>query len=60
MSDRAEKDTHGLPDPVPVMVLGRLAVDKHYQGRGMGGGLLKDALLRTYRYRNRWAFEPCW
>jgi len=29
------------------MVLGRLAVDKHYQGRGVGGGLLKDALLRT-------------
>jgi GNAT superfamily N-acetyltransferase len=38
---------HGLPDPVPVMVLGRLAVDKHSQGRGIGRGLLKDALLRT-------------
>lgn len=41
------KIRHGLPDPVPVMVLGRLAVDKRHQGRGMGGGLLKDALLRT-------------
>lgn len=38
---------HGLPDPVPVMVLGRLAVDIQYQHGGIGGGLLKDALLRT-------------
>lgn len=38
---------HGLPDPVPVMVLGRLAVDLQYQRSGIGGGLLKDALLRT-------------
>lgn len=40
------KIRHGLPDPVPVMVLGRLAVDKAYRGRGIGGGLLKDALQR--------------
>lgn len=38
---------HGLPDPVPVMVLGRLAVDLRHQHAGIGGGLLKDALLRT-------------
>lgn len=38
---------HGLPDPVPVMVLGRLAVDRDYQRRGIGGGLLKEALQRT-------------
>ena len=36
-----------MPDPIPVMVLGRLAVDKAYQGRGLGRGLLRDALLRT-------------
>ena len=36
-----------MPDPVPVMVLGRLAVDRAYQGRGLGEGLLRDALLRT-------------
>jgi GNAT superfamily N-acetyltransferase len=35
-----------MPDPVPVMVLGRLAVDETYQGRGMGRGLLRDAILR--------------
>ncbi len=36
-----------MPDPVPVMVLGRLAVDREYQGRGIGEGLLRDAILRT-------------
>ena len=36
-----------MPNPVPVMVLGRLAVDRAYQGRGLGVGLLRDAILRT-------------
>jgi GNAT superfamily N-acetyltransferase len=38
-----------MPDPVPVMVLGRLAVHTEWAGRGVGRGLLKDALLRTLR-----------
>lgn len=38
-----------MPDPVPVMVLGRLAVDTGWAGRGIGRGLLKDAILRTVR-----------
>lgn len=36
-----------MPDPVPVMVLGRLAVDQRWQGRRVGPGLLRDAILRT-------------
>ena len=36
-----------MPDPIPVMVIGRLAVDKAMQGKGLGRGLLKDAILRT-------------
>jgi GNAT superfamily N-acetyltransferase len=36
-----------MPDPVPVMVLGRLAVDQAFQGRGIGAGLLRDGVLRT-------------
>jgi GNAT superfamily N-acetyltransferase len=36
-----------MPDPVPVMVLGRLAIDKAYHGQGVGTGLLRDAVLRT-------------
>ncbi len=33
--------------PIPVMVLARLAVDIRHQGKKIGRGLLKDALLRT-------------
>ena len=36
-----------MPDPVPVMVIGRLAMDTGYQGRGLGRALLRDAVLRT-------------
>jgi GNAT superfamily N-acetyltransferase len=33
--------------PIPVMVLGRLAIDQNFQGRGLGVALLRDAVLRT-------------
>lgn len=36
-----------MPDPVPVVVLGRLAVDKSMQGQHLGVALLKDAVLRS-------------
>jgi GNAT superfamily N-acetyltransferase len=36
-----------MPDPIPVMVIGRLAVDSHWQGKGIGRALLRDAILRT-------------
>lgn len=36
-----------MPDPVPVMILARLAVDRTFQGRGLGASLLRDAGLRT-------------
>jgi ribosomal protein S18 acetylase RimI-like enzyme len=34
---------------VPAVLLGRLAVARHYQGQGLGGVLLADALKRTSR-----------
>jgi GNAT superfamily N-acetyltransferase len=34
------------PDMVPVSVIGRLAVDVGYAGRGLGADLLSDALRR--------------
>jgi len=37
-----------MPEPIPVMVLGRLAVDRHWQGSGPGSSLLRDALFRTF------------
>ena len=36
-----------MPDPIPVMVLGRLAVDRQVQGIKMGASLLQDAVNRT-------------
>lgn len=33
--------------PVPIMLLARLAVAKEHQGKGLGAGLLKDAMRRT-------------
>jgi len=33
--------------PVPIMLLARLAVDRRWQGQGVGKALLKDAILRT-------------
>ncbi len=41
------KMRRNAPDPVPVMVLGRLAVDQAWEGRGIGKGMLRDAILRT-------------
>ena len=36
-----------MPDPIPVMILGRLAVDLGWHGREIGRSLLRDAILRT-------------
>jgi len=36
-----------MPDPVPVMVLARLAVDRRAQGMKLGASLLQDAVHRT-------------
>jgi len=51
-------DTTSLPDtitkrlpkyPVPVALLGRLANDRHHQGRGVGTLLMADALKRVHQ-----------
>lgn len=48
--DAPERVRKGLArHPIPVMILARLAVDRREQGRGLGKGLLKNALLRTAR-----------
>ena len=36
-----------MPDPIPVIVLGRLAVDRRQQNRGLGRALLRDAIQRA-------------
>lgn len=46
--DAPERLTKGLArHPVPIMLLARLAVSTAWQGRGIGAGLLKDAMRRT-------------
>ena len=40
------------PDPIPMVVLARLAVDEGYEGRGVGVGLLKDCVLRSLHAMN--------
>lgn len=36
-----------MPEPIPVAVLGRLAIDRRHQGRGIGRALFRDAALRV-------------
>jgi len=36
-----------MSNPVPVVLLGRLAIDRAWQARGLGSDLLRDAVLRT-------------
>ena len=44
LSSRASRN---MPDPVPVILLGQLAVDSAYQGRQLGSDLLVDAARRA-------------
>jgi predicted N-acetyltransferase YhbS len=45
--DTSGRIGRGMPDPVPVILLGRLAVDVKEQGQGLGAHLLRDAITRT-------------
>jgi GNAT superfamily N-acetyltransferase len=47
LNDTPAPIRRNMPDPVPVAILGRLAVDKPYQGKGLGVALLQDAVIRT-------------
>jgi predicted N-acetyltransferase YhbS len=43
----AGKARRNMPDPVPVILLSRLAVDRTEQGSGLGSNLLRDAIARS-------------
>ena len=46
--DAPERLAKGLPrHPVPIILLARLAVDKTWQGKGLGAALVSDAMRRT-------------
>ena len=36
-----------MPDPIPMTILGRFAIDRTIQGQGFGVALLQDAVLRA-------------
>jgi predicted N-acetyltransferase YhbS len=51
-----------MPDAVPLLLIGRLAVDAAWRGRGLGSALLADALRRGFARRmglseRRWGSE---
>jgi GNAT superfamily N-acetyltransferase len=46
-ADLPARAGHGMPQPVPLILLGRLAVDVAHQRSGLGAGLLRDAIQRT-------------
>src|SRR5580693_2081484 len=47
-ADAPERLIKGLArHPVPIMLLARMAVASSFQGKRLGAGLLKDAMLRT-------------
>jgi GNAT superfamily N-acetyltransferase len=39
--------TRNMPDPLPCVLLGRLAIDEKFKGIGVGSALLKDAMMRV-------------
>ncbi|HJT86615.1 MAG TPA: GNAT family N-acetyltransferase [Bryobacteraceae bacterium] len=41
------KFRRNMPDPIPVVVLARLAVDRDHQGHGLGRALFRDAAARV-------------
>lgn len=45
-AETAGRVRRNMPDPVPVIVLGRLAIASKFQGHGIGAALLRDAVLR--------------
>lgn len=48
-ADAPKSLARNTPDPIPVILLGRLAIDQSEQGTGLGGALLRDALIRCLR-----------
>jgi GNAT superfamily N-acetyltransferase len=44
--------TRNMPDPLPIILLGRLAIDQKYHNEGLGSALLRDALIRVVSVAN--------
>lgn len=44
--------SRNMPNPLPIILLGRLAIDKRYHNKGLGSALLRDAMLRAVNIAN--------
>ena len=47
VSEATGRFRRNMPDPIPVVILGRLAIDSAYQAQGLGRALVRDAGLRV-------------
>jgi GNAT superfamily N-acetyltransferase len=50
--DATTRAAKAAPEPIPIVLLARLAVDSSEQRQGVGSALLKDALQRAYAGAN--------
>jgi len=46
-STATKRAARNQPDPLPAVLLGRLAVDRNYQGHGVGAALLKHFIMKS-------------
>ncbi len=46
-TEATKRAARNQPDPIPAMLLGRLAVDSRHQGKGLAAALIKHFLLKT-------------
>lgn len=46
-ADVSSKMRRNAPNPIPIIILGRLAVDRAFAGQGLGSDLLSDAVKRS-------------
>jgi GNAT superfamily N-acetyltransferase len=51
-SEATGRFRRNMPDPIPVVVLGRLAVDQSFHGNGFGRSLVRDAGMRVIQAAN--------
>lgn len=45
--EATKRAARNQPDPLPAVLLGRLAVDRRHQGHGLGAALLKHFILKS-------------
>ncbi|HEV7742692.1 MAG TPA: GNAT family N-acetyltransferase [Pseudolysinimonas sp.] len=46
LEDAAGRVKRNMPSSIPIILIGRLAVDERFNGRGLGASLLQDAVLK--------------